>query len=813
MKFLNLLFLIIFVTTAFAYSFPNGNDSNKKGIIKAVIIDSKTNTPVEYANVTLHNSNDSSFVTGTVTGNNGELLIGNIPDGSYYVKISYIGYQKLFVPNINVTKEKKEIQLGTLKLAAQDVQLDAVSVVGERAAEELRLDKKVINVAQNLSAAGGTALDVLENQPSIQVDQDGNVSLRGSTNFTILVNGRPSVLQGGDALRQIPASMIDNIEIITNPSAKYDAEGAAGIINIVMKKQTEDSMTGIVNAGLGSRTKYNGDFSVNYKSGDYALTGSADYRRNTFHINNFVDRTAVLPDNTSFLNTNLAGKMMRDNFNIKAGVDYNVGDNSLISLSGLYGEFILERDFLFKFSDTGSNNETNYTLSNDGMDINSKFFNAVLYYNSQFTPKVDELSFEATYTNVDLPNVQSTKEYDTDPSFEQLSSEPLWKELKNDSERNEGRIKINYSYTFGPKSKLETGVQTNLFYKNFDIVNQYYDWDTQQWIINPDYTNKFDFRNNVYSAFATYTNELAGFDYQLGLRAEQTDRMLDQKTLSQDFKYNETHLFPSLSVSTKMTEEQQIQFSYSRRINRPNEFSLNPFPVFSTSYVTFIGNPNLLPELTHSLELNYQYFLKGLFFSVQTYYRKTDNSITQTHTLLEDGSIKLSSDNVAKNETFGAEISSSITLIPWLKLDPSVNLFQNNMSGLYEGEQTERELFTWSSRLNATVTLTPSTRFQTMINYIGKQQTLQQVTDPIINLTFSVRQELFNKQLIATVSAQNLFDAGRFNFNSSGSNFNMSGRFRPEAPMFRLTLSYNFNNYKNTSRPTERVDINDGGGM
>ncbi len=804
------LICILFVNSTM-FSFPAYKPGNQKGTIKAVIRDANSNTPIEYANVTIHNSRDSSFVSGTVSDKKGELVFSNLAEGQYYLKISYIGYEKKYISNVNITSTKNNISLGEIHLEAEDVKLDAINVVGERASEELHLDKKVINVSQNLSASGGTALDVLENQPSVKVDQDGNVSLRGNSNFSVQVNGRPSPLQGSDALRQIPANMIDNIELITNPSARYDAEGSAGIINIIMKKQLDNSTSGVVNAGAGSRTKYNGDFSVNYKTPDYSFNGSFDYRKNNNTMNQFFDRTifATQTSPSILLRTDLNGRFERDSYNLKAGIDYNISEKSTLSYSAAYGQFSMLRKFNFNYIDF-QNNELGgekYRLSINKGDNDFEYFNSAIYFSQQFEPKVEELSFEATYTTVDQPSTQQTTNYNTNSRFMPDGDAVSIDDLINSTKRDDGRIKLNYFHTFGEKSKFEAGFQTNFAYRTYGIESRIFDLSTNQWQNNPLASYNFDFRNNVYSAFVMYTNQLLGIDYQLGLRAEQTDRLLKQKTLNTEFKYDKVHLFPSLNASTKISEEQQIQFSYSRRINRPNEFSLNPFPNISDTYIYSIGNPELLPELTNSFELNYQRFTQALFFSVQTYYRNSDNSWSQTQTLESDGRIKLSFGNIAKSEVYGAEISSGITAAQWLKIDPSINLFNSEISGSLLNEQRSRKMFAWSSRLNTTISFSPITKFQIMLNYIGKQQDLQATIDPIIFLTLSLKHEFFERKLSVSVVAQNLFNAGRFNLTSVGNNFDLVGKITPEAPVLRINFSYNFNNFKNTSK-TERVDIN-----
>lgn len=801
--------LILIVSLNSAYSFPGGERIS--GHIKAVIIDASTNSPVEYANVTLHNAKDSSYVTGSASGKGGELLIPNVPAGEYFVKVTFIGYDKAIVQHVIVSSEKKDVSLGEIKIYPSEVKMADVSVVGEKPAEEYHIDKRVINVAQDNSSAGGTALDVLQNQPSVQIDQDGNVKLRGSGNFTVMVNGRPGVLQGSDALRQIPANIIENIELITNPSAKYDAEGSAGIINIVTKTIAEGSLSGIFNAGSGTRNKYNGDATINYRYGGWALSGGLDYRNyNSFNDQAF-DRYTYLENETKRSLANINQNNLRESYSAKFGIDYTFNPNTSLSFSGTAGNMKIDRTFTLKAANEngGATNASDYTINRETGNIESKYFQSTVFFSNKFIPKVDELTFEATYTHVDLPTDQTDREYVTDQKFEQNIGQPVMREFKNGTIRNDGRLKLNYSYTISDNSKFETGLQANLAYRNFDVLNQNFDWDTEQWMVDNTYTNKFDFRNNVYSVFATYSNELFGIGYQLGLRAEETDRLLTQKTTSEKYEYDRVHLFPTLSALYKITDAQQLQLSYSRRINRPNEGNLNPYRYYSDSYATVVGNPALLPEITDALELNYQNTIGGVFLSVQTYYKYTNNSITQSASVESDGRLKLSFDNVAKSYTLGSEISTSISLAQWLKLDPAINLYGNGFEGMLFGESYSKDEFAWNSRMRATINFSKETRFQVNLMYNGRQSYLQGEIDPLFFLGMSLRHEFLDRSLIVTLNAQNLFGSGKFNItNTPAANNYMKINVRPEAPMFSINLSYNFNNFKNTSRVNDRVDVN-----
>lgn len=810
-----ILFVLIATTSLYSSTFlPNDEKIDaKKGIIKAVIMDGKNNIPIEYANVTVHNAADSSFITGSASGKNGELLIPNIPEGNYYVKVSFIGYDKTIIPNVAITPDKKEISLGVVKIIPTEIAMDAVNVVGEKPTEEYHLDKRVINVSKDNTAAGGTALDVLQNHPSVQVDQNGNVTLRGSSNFTVLVNGRPGVLQGSDALRQIPANTIDNIELITNPSAKYDAEGAAGIVNIVTKVSAYDNMSGIINGGVGSRSKYNGDITINYKSGDWGLTGSGDYRLFNNTNQQAYDRYTPTTTDMMYQRADINQRFRRENYNAKIGIDYTISPVTGLSFTNSIGRVAFKGNFVLNGTDQPSTSSSSikYTTNQQLTDVTAKYYQSILFFNHQFNPKIDELTFEAVYTNVSQPNFQVAKEYLTDPKHENWSLNPITIENNNQTKRNDGRFKLNYSYKYNDKSKLETGIQVNLAYRNFDYLFRSFDWNNESWFEDPTYTNTFDFRNNIYAAFATYSNNLEsiGIDYQIGLRAEQTDRLLHQITLDKNYGYNKVHLFPSLNLLKKLDAAQQFQFSYSRRINRPFEGALNPFPNYSDSYALVIGNPELKPELINSFELNYQNTIGTVFLSAQTYYRNTENNIQQVAFIGTDGRLNLSFGNVAKTYSIGSEISAGIPIAQWFRIDPSLNLYKTHLEGSLQNETYEQNGFVWSSRLRSTLYFSPETRFQIALFYIAKQKTLQGEIDPIVNLTLSLRQEFLEKRLVVTATAQNLFNAGKFNlFTKAGNGTDMYFVARPEAPVFNITLSYNFNNFKNTSKVNDRVDIN-----
>ena len=772
--------------------------------INGVIIDSLSNSGLPFANITLHNSVDSTFITGVSSSSDGTFMLANLSDGNYYLKISFVGYNTKFIPSISLSNSKQQVDLGKISLAKTAYEITGAEVVGEKVSEELHLDKKVINVSQNLNAQGQTALDVLENQPSVRVDPDGTVYLRGSSNFTVLVNNKPYPLQGADALKQISANSIENIELITNPSSKYDAEGSAGIININLKVQKDMSMSGIVNLNSGTGDKYNGDLSFSYNVDGWNLTTGFDYRDNTFTNNQDIKRNSLINNQNLFNESDVNIRNKRRQYSFRAGADYTPDNQNTLGLSFGIGAV----DILSSLSTRVTNLETassNYSQIRNNQDIPVGYINSTLTYQYKFEPNVNDLYFELSHNYVTVDNEQKTIENQTDASFTSVADMLSNTIFTNNSVRNDGRAKLNYTHKLDDLTKLETGLQSNLAFRDFDLTNKIFNESGNDYDIDPALTNKFDLRNNVYAGFVSFTSEIAGFNYMLGLRGEYMDRYLDQKTLSNEYSFTKMDYFPSVNISRKI-DDHQLQLSYSRRINRPNENLLNPFPFYSDPNITISGNPRLMPEYIDALELNYQKMYGSVFVSVQTYYRKSKDSFSQTFSVDTSGTLNIMFDNYGNSDVYGAEISSSFSIAQFLKFDPSINLFQNHIDGKVNGQSVEKDFFNWSARLNSTISFSADTRLMFSVNTI-KFVDAQSESDLFAFITASLRQDFFDKAMSLTLQARNLFGTSDFKINTAGSNFTGNAFIQPEAPVVTLLFSYNFNNFKRSQRPGENIDI------
>lgn len=797
----NLLMITVLLSNLFSiYSFAGVDEKEIKGLV----VDSISTTALPFANITLHNNSDSSFVSGATTSSNGEFIFKNIPDGNYYLKISFVGYNTKFLAGINLGKQSLKIDLGKISLSKTAYELEEAEIIGEKANEELHLDKKVINVSQNLTVQGGTALDVLQNQPSIRVDPDGTVYLRGSSNFNVLVNGKPYPLQGADALKQISANTIENIELITNPSSRYDAEGSAGIININLKAQKNMSLSGIFNLNSGTGDKYNSDFSINYNMNGLNLTGGIDYRDNMFTNEQEIKRSTYFGDQTYLNNSDIAIRNKRKQYSIRAGADYTADPQNSIGLSlslGAIDMFNSLNTNIFRQQLSASN----YSYIKNNTDLPIKYFNSTFTYQHKFVPDVNDLNFELTYNFVDVPSEQKTYETLSDPGFNSLGEILSGTIFINNSKRNEGRSKLNYKHKLGESSSLESGLQLNYSYRNFDMNNKVYDVDQQSYVQDKELTNKFNLRNNVYAGFISFASEIEGFNYMLGLRGEYMDRLLDQQTMTESFSYSKMDYFPSVNISRKI-DDHQLQLSYSKRINRPNENMLNPFPFYSDANIKIMGNPKLMSEYIDAFELNYQKMFGSVFLSAQSYFRKSKDSFSQTFAVDSTGRLNIMFDNYGNSDVYGVELSSSFSVAEIVRLDPSVNLFQTKLNGKANNVEIEKNFFNWSARLNTTVSFSADTRFQLSGNYMKFVDT-QSESKPFMFISASLKQDLFDKAVSLTLQARNLFKLSDMKINTKGSNFDGSAFIMPESPVISLQFTYNFNNFKRGQRQTDNIDV------
>lgn len=775
-----------------------GGETSRSGKVKGVVIDSGSNQPMEYANIAIFKKRDSTLVTGGITNNRGEFEISGLDYGFYFVEANFIGYQKSKLNDINIIPANQIIDLGKIMLNPATQQIDGVEVRADRQRVEYRVDKKVINVSQDINAAGGTAVDVLENTPSVDVDIEGNVSLRGSSSFTVLIDGKPSVLTGSDALRQIPASAIENIEIITNPSAKYDPDGMAGIINVVMKKNILAGFNGIVNASVGTGDKYRTDLTLNYRMRKLNLFGGFDWSDDTFRGKMNSERQTFGTDTTQFIVTRGNRDFARKSHTFKGGFDWYLTDYSTLTISANVGQYQFNGGggakqhvyTLPAFTDRYAVNNNTSHREGDFVSTNVGFQQK---FNDQGTHKLDLLFY---YSNRTGDDSEFQDEYRSDSDFRTTYEIIERIRTVEDENSHEYRMKLDYVRPAGAFGKLEAGLQSLLDRETEDYRFENFNQQTGGWENNPLFTSAMDFKDDVHAAYLTWSDKPGSFEYMLGLRGEYTNRVIEHTKVTTPYEINRFDLFPTAHVSYSLGEENQLMASYSRRVNRPSGRDLDPFPNYMDQYNIRIGNPKLEPEFTNSWEVGYLKKFGTSFLSVEGFYRVTNNLISRIQQLRDDGIIYHTTDNINKDFSLGTEVMGNFNISKWFLLNASVSVFNYRIDGELNGESIDRESTNYSGRLNGTFKLAPTSRFQVMSIYRGPSVSAQGKSSGMFFSNLSYRQDFLKNKLTATLSLRDVLGTMKMESESAGPNFKSKFKMQRESQVLQLTLSYRINNYK-----------------
>ncbi len=776
------------------------SDDDKPGIIKGKIIDVKSDEPMEYANIAIYNAADSSLVTGGITNIEGQFEIRGMTYGDYYLEAKFIGFDKTKITNISLDKENPLFDSGSIELRPSTLEIGSIDVVADKSAVEYKLDKKVVNVSQVVNAAGGTAVDVLENTPSVQVDIEGNVSLRGSGNFTVLIDGRPSVLSGSEALRQIPASALENIEIITNPSAKFEPDGQAGIINLVMKKNSMNGLSGIVNASVGTGDKYRGDFTLNYRTEKFNITTGADWRDETGYGKMFMERESYNGDTTNYLDIKGDRNFIRGGQNFKAGVEYFLSDNTTLSLSGEAGKSKNNRG--------GGGTSMEYTIPKSTdifsvMDENSKsendFYSGTLNFQHKFDKEGHKLEAMAFYSTNDGIDLEEENEILSDENFNPTDKYLARTQSTELEDEKEFRFKADYTLPINEQSKLEAGWQSRMDKEFEEVSFKEFDPDENDWIESDFFSSSTDFRRNVHAAYTTYSNKVGAFEFMAGLRGELTNREIIAGN-DTTYSLNRFDLFPTLHTSLDIGENNELMASYSRRINRPRGRDLDPTPGYYNRYTVRIGNPELEPEYTDSYDLGFMRKFGRSYVSLEAFRRVTNNKIERIEVLGDDGIYYITSDNLNKDFSTGLELMGNVEFTKWLMVNASVSMFNYRLTGEVNGDPIDRESTNWSGRMNTTFKFSSNSRMQIQGFYRGPSVSAQGESKGFIYSNIAYKQDLFQKKLTATVSIQDPFRTAKYERESYGDNFRSWFKWEREPRVVMLTLSYKINNFKSDDR-------------
>ena len=765
-------------------------DSHRRGgTIVGEVFAQNPETPLEYVNIVLFSVADSAQITGTITDTAGRFKLEGISSGDYWLTLRFIGYADESFNSIKLNRQKPVADLGRLYLKSSAVEMEGVDVTGAAPALTYEIDKKVVNVSKHYTATSGSAVDVLENVPSVNVDIDGNVSLRGSTNFTVLIDGRSSILDPNDALEQIPSTAIENIEIITNPSAKYDPEGTAGIFNIIMKKDSKNGSSGMIAVNAAQNDSYGGDVQMTNHTGSMGWTLALSYGERNHPGTTEQESYTILNDTTTYVNSDGDRNRGHTRYGVRGALDWDLTGRDWFSVGFRLGGRSMERssDLNYTQWQVPETSLEKYS-SNNVSEHSGMFYGLFLDYRHKFNQDGHELSSNLMVGRRDMDEESTDKLLDIDGN--KISGNLTTQEGPGDRMN----LKIEYVLPLSGERRFEAGLQSNLRESEDDNTWVDYNPETGTYDYDNEYGYNIQYKRNVHSAYMIFADELDAWGYQVGFRGEYTDRLIEPDKEFESFRLDRWDFFPTLHTSFSFSETKQLMASYTRRINRPRGWYLEPFETWIDAFNVRVGNPDLKPEYIHSFEIGFQSMVGKQSISVEGYYRSTENKIERIRSVIDDGIYLNTSDNVGKDHSTGVEFMINTRPIDLWSISLQGNVFDYQIETDYAKD--DQQSTNWRLRMNNMFTLSPGTRLQFNTTYNSKSVTAQGEREGFCTADLGLRYEMVPNKFTWTFQIRDIFASGLHNFESSGPDFYSMTEFTRDAPVYSLNLTYTFNNYK-----------------
>lgn len=747
-------------------------------VIKGSVVDGQSGLAIEFATLVAKSKVDDKVIAGTTSVSDGTFeFMASQPN--FYIECSFIGFETQKITNF--TRNKGMIDLGVIALESDSEVLDEVVVRAEKSQTVFKLDKRIFNVGQDLSSTGASALELLNNVPSVNVNIEGEISLRGSTGVQILINGKPSVLagEGGNALGTITADMIDRIEVITNPSAKHEAEGTSGIINIVIKKDERKGINGSISVNTGTPHNHSLGLSMNRRTEKFNLfsqlgVGYRELPRDNENIN-----TNLISDTTIYS----TGREYRNEvfYNVILGTDYYINPTNVVTLSGSFAYEVEDQPSRTDFELREGDEVLDEWYRTETTEAGNPKWQYELQYKSDFKDYKDhEFLFSA------LGNFFGKEQ---SSEFEDVYSSGIdYQRTATDFSEAKYTFKADYTKPFSKKVKMEMGGQ----YVLQDVSNDYEVTDLidTDWVIDEHQTNVFKYNQKVLGLYATGAFEADKWGVKGGLRMENTDLYTLLTNTGKEDNQNYTNFFPSLHTSYKFSEAFSIQAGYSRRIYRPRLWDLNPFFNIRNQYSIRTGNPELLPEYTDSYEFNSIYIIKDASLNFGVYHRYTTDVVERVG-VFEDNVTIFKPLNIGTNRTTGLEFNAKYSFKKWLVLTGDFNYNYFNRIGAFEGVSFDFNGDQWQSKLTSKFKLPADFDVEITGRYRSAVKTVQGNTSANIFADFGVRKKIVGGKAVLSLSVRDVF-ASRFRETEILQDDYYVYSFGQRGRFIRLGFSYGF---------------------
>ncbi|HEY9123410.1 MAG TPA: TonB-dependent receptor [Bacteroidales bacterium] len=746
-------FALIAILTLAGQTFAVENKA-AMGTISGKIVDGNDNTPLEFTNVAIYRQSDSSFVQAASSSADGIFKAENIPGGVYKAKVIFVGYKTSVIDSIRVTPFKNTF-VGEIKLFANTKNIGEVVVKGERSIIESKIDRKVFYVDKNIAAQSGNATDVLQQVPSVQVDAEGTVSLRGSENVNIMVNGRPVMMDKTTFLQQMPANTIEKIEVITNPSAKFDPEGTGGIINIVLKQGAGTGTSVVISANASTNDKYNFSANVGVNPGKYNIYASYGLRDDTRKINGR-QFTTYLHDNSTHQSISEEKRTNLSHMG-KLGMDYNFTRTLTAGVSGSYSSGDRNGDERNNYTET----DTIVTLwyrSSDEEETNTR-----IEANSYITQKFDNNGHEAKldYTF----NKENETERNNYKDRYSLSEAFISDELQdNTSNYRRHTIQADYTLPLDNGLKIELGTKEIFYMSETDQKTFYDSTGTNALIADPSRTSLFHYNEDIYALYGTLSYNYGNFGVIGGFRTEyfkSTFHFDENDTYSNPY----WSYYPSIHTTYKITEKHEVSLSYSKRVNRPRGFMINPFPDYSDPLHLRKGNPNLKSEYINSLEGGYTFKIEKITVQPTVFYRFTDNAFTNLAIVDTLTNVTTSTfENSMKRSSWGTDLSVTLQPFKFWNINISASAYQQELNASNLNSSTKSD-FGYSGKIMSNTFLPLGFAFQVNAFYRSPFITPQGKSDPFYSMNLGLRKDFFKGKLTGNIMFNDVFDNTHFGMN------------------------------------------------
>ena len=785
------------------------------GKVFGVLRDEKTNKPVEFAPVAVFSTRDSSVAGGALTDGGGQFRIENIKPGEYYLKVSFIGYREFRSPSFYINFLASERDMAVIKITPAVHVLKDVEVSADKSDYINNIDKKVYNVEKNIVNTGGTATEVLQNIPSVTVDIDGKVSLRGSANVTILVDGKPSGLTGSDrqaVLQQIPAFSIDQIEVITNPSAKYDAEGQAGIINIVTKKDKLKGINGNLALGAGTHDKYNGALGLNNRTSKYNIYTSYNYRHEERYSSGESTQHNLAP--SSYTTTSSDGSSRSDFQSGKLGADLYLNNYNTLGLSGTLSRRKESRpeSIMYRSLDNEQVLLRSFTRDNYSMDKNNTVEGAFDYKHS-FPGTKKELTMSGNYST----NLRNAESHYSNSLF-RLNGIP-YQLNATDNHFTTSVVQADYTQPVKDKAKFETGAKSTFRTNDNDQNAQGYNSSSGSYVNDARFSNHFIYHEKVYALYTTYTGRFWKFDYSAGLRGEEAMTDGESRTGNAgSFTHNYFSLYPSATLKYKLKSFTDIQLSYSRRVNRPNIYVLNPFVDYSDSLNIRKGNPYLQPEYINSFDLSYTNLVGNLSLSASLFYRHSDNIISMYRSFNgQTGVSTIQFQNFSSSDNIGLEGVARYQAGKIGNIMGSLSAFRNKINAANLETDLQSSSISWNARMFGMIKLFKGTTLQLVGFYLAPIVMPQSTFRGMSGIDAGIKQEIWKGKGSLTLNVTDVFNQRKFYITNDTDIYTYEAFRKRESRVANLTFTYRFgtteSNLFQRKKGQQQAPQMDGSGM